>query len=152
MFLHIHSSFGLLLGELDTIQCPTDAPYSYCLPAVCMMHGLYNVYLPCPFSGFKIAQYNCRQQNVTSLPSILHIAWQFIHTIILLKYVCLSQLANCRSQVLLDRLGRCIKLFVSAESTSCREFASQVGLDIFLCAKNTEKLSRKPTLAQVSVE
>ena len=33
-------------------------------------------------------------------------------------YVCLSQLANCRSQLLCDRLGRCLKLFVSIEITS----------------------------------
>ena len=31
-----------------------------------------------------------------------------IYTIILLKSVCLSVFANCRSQFLLDRLGRCI--------------------------------------------
>ena len=31
-----------------------------------------------------------------------------IYTIILLKSVCLSVLANCRSQFLLDRLGKCI--------------------------------------------
>ena len=31
-----------------------------------------------------------------------------IYTIILLKYVCLSVFANCRSQFLLDRLGKCI--------------------------------------------
>ena len=31
-----------------------------------------------------------------------------IYTIIFLKSVCLSEFANCRSQFLLDRLGRCI--------------------------------------------
>ena len=41
-----------------------------------------------------------------------------IYTMILLKYVCLSQLANCRSQFLLHRLGRCLELFVSTESTN----------------------------------
>ena len=58
-------------------------------------------------------------------------------------YVCLSQLANCRSQCLLDRLGRCLKQFVSTERTSCREFASQFGLDFFLTRK-TPKSSGKP--------
>ena len=53
--------------------------------------------------------------------------------------VCLSQLANCRSQFLLDRLGRCLKLFISAESTSCHELASQFGLELFY-AKNTQNL------------
>ena len=61
-----------------------------------------------------------------------------IYTIILLKSVCLSQLANCRSQFLLDRLGRCLKLFVSTESTSCHEFASQFGLANFVYVKNTQ--------------
>ena len=66
-----------------------------------------------------------------------------IYTIILLilKYVCLSVLANCRSQFLLDRLGRCLKLFVSTDSTSCHEFASQFGLEFFLSEKHP-KLSR----------
>ena len=31
----------------------------------------------------------------------------------------MSLFANCRSQCLLDRLGRCIKLFVSTDSRSC---------------------------------
>ena len=60
-------------------------------------------------------------------------------------------LANCRSQLLLDCFGRCIKLFVSTESTSSHEFSSQFGL-AFLYAKNIQKLSRRPALAQVSVE
>ena len=55
-----------------------------------------------------------------------------IYTIILL-------LANCRSQFLLDRLGRCLKLFVSTESTSCHEFASQFGLEFFI-SENTQNL------------
>ena len=54
--------------------------------------------------------------------------------------VCLSMFANCRSQFSLDRLGRCLKLFVSSESISCRKFASQFGLAIFLYAKNTQDL------------
>ena len=61
---------------------------------------------------------------------------QCIYTLILLKSVCRSMLANCRSQFLLDRLGRCLKLFVSTESISCNEFASQFGLAICLYEKN----------------
>ena len=75
-----------------------------------------------------------------------------IYTIILLKSVCLSMLANCRSQFLLDRLGRCLKLFVSTDSTSSHEFVSQFGLAFFYTRKNTQKLSQRPTLAQVSIE
>ena len=40
-------------------------------------------------------------------------------------------LANGRSQFLLDRLGRCLKLFVSTASTSCHDFASQFGQYFF---------------------
>ena len=43
---------------------------------------------------------------------------------------------------MLDRLGKCIKLSVSAESISCQEFASQFGLAICLYAKNILKKSR----------
>ena len=52
--------------------------------------------------------------------------------------VCLSQLANCRSQFLLDHLGRCLKLFVSSERTFCHKFVSQFGPAIFLYAKNIQ--------------
>ena len=58
----------------------------------------------------------------------------WIYTIIL----CLSVLANCRLQCLLGRIGRCLKLFASTDSTSCCEFASQFGLEIVLYAKNTQ--------------
>ena len=50
----------------------------------------------------------------------------------------LSLFANCRSQFLLDRLGGCLKLFVSTESTSPYEFPSQFVLAMFLYAKNTQ--------------
>ena len=49
-------------------------------------------------------------------------------------------------------LGRCLKLFVSTDSTSSHEFASQFGLAIFYTRKNTQKLSRKPSPTQVFVE
>ena len=64
----------------------------------------------------------------------------------------LSLLANCRPQFLLDCLGRCLKLFISTGSTSSHESASQFGLAIFLYAKNTQKLSLRPSLAKVFVE
>ena len=75
-----------------------------------------------------------------------------IYTIICLKYVCLSTFADCKSQFLLDRLGRCLKLIVSSGSASCHEFASQFGLAFFLYAKNIHKLSRMPSLAHMAVE
>ena len=59
---------------------------------------------------------------------------------------------NCRSQFLLDCLGRCLKLSVSTDGTSSHEVASHFGLAIFVYAKNTQKLSRRPSPAQVFVE
>ena len=52
-------------------------------------------------------------------------------------------LANCRSQYLLDGLGRYLKLFVSTDIISCHEFASQFRLDFFIREKHP-KLSRIP--------
>ena len=75
-----------------------------------------------------------------------------IYTIICVKSVCLATFPDCRSQFLLDRLGRCLKLIVSSGSTSCHEFASQFGLAFFLYAKNIHKLSRMPSLAHMAVE
>ena len=49
--------------------------------------------------------------------------------------------ANCRSEFSLDRLGTCLKLFVSTQSSSSHEFASQFGLAIFIYAKNTKTIA-----------
>ena len=54
-----------------------------------------------------------------------------IYTIIRLKSVSQATFADCRSQFLLDRLGRCLKLIVSYRGTSSHEFASQFGLAFF---------------------
>ena len=43
------------------------------------------------------------------------------------------------------RIGRYLKLFVSTVIPSSHEFASQIGLAIFLLGKNVQKLSRKPS-------
>ena len=57
----------------------------------------------------------------------------------------MSLFANCRSQFLLDRLGRCLKLFVSTVIPSSHEFASQFGLVIiiimYLCSKLNGKFN-----------
>ena len=61
-----------------------------------------------------------------------------ICTIILCVSVCLSMLANCRSQFLLDCFGRCLKLFVSTVmivGPSSHEFASQLRLAIIYMQK-----------------
>ena len=68
-------------------------------------------------------------------------------TTILLKYVCLSQLANCRSQFL---LGRSLKLFVSTESTSYHELASQFGQAILYTPK-TLKNYREDRVSHTSL-
>ena len=57
-------------------------------------------------------------------------------------------LANCRSQFLLDRLGRCLKLFVSTEST----FASQFGLDFFIREKHQKTIMNTKSLVQLLFE
>ena len=59
-------------------------------------------------------------------------------------YVCLSVLANCRSQLLLDRLGRCLNLFVSTDSTSCQKFARLSSAYTFCIREKHLKLSRIP--------
>ena len=68
---------------------------------------------------------------------IIHVNYPALthYTIIRLKYVYISLLANCRSQCLLVRLGKCHKLFVSTDSPSCNDFAFQFGLAIFVYAK-----------------
>ena len=53
------------------------------------------------------------------------------------KSVCRSTFADCRSQFLLDRLGRCLKLIVSYRGTSSHELASQFGLAIFYTRKTS---------------
>ena len=69
--------------------------------------------------------------------AVLFLLHMVIYTIIPLKSVCLSAFANCRSQFLLDLLGRCLGLSVSAESISCHEFAFQFGLAIFYTRKTS---------------
>ena len=54
-----------------------------------------------------------------------------------------TMLASCRSQFLLDRLGKCLKLFVSTVGTSCHKFASQYGVEMFLYAKLGPKTTPK---------
>ena len=75
----------------------------------------------------------------------------FIYNINNYPYVCPSMFENSRSQFLLDRLGRCLKLFVSTDITSCHEFASQFGLAIFLYAKNTQNLVETESPVQVFI-
>ena len=53
--------------------------------------------------------------------------------------ICLSQIENCRSQLLFDRLGRWFKLFVSTDGPSSHEFASQTGPAILNTRKTTKK-------------
>ena len=48
----------------------------------------------------------CMYSTTTIQSNLFHLS--YIYTIILHKSVCLSAFANCRSQLLLDRLGRCL--------------------------------------------
>ncbi len=67
----------------------------------------------------------------------------YIYTIICLKSVCLATFADCRSQFLLDRLGRCLKLIVSYRGTSSHEFASLFGLEFFIREKTPKPQSAR---------
>ena len=62
----------------------------------------------------------------------------FFRQLAMVTQLNMSLFANCRSQFLLDRLGRCLKLIVSSESISCHEFASQLGLEYVLYAKKPQ--------------
>ena len=64
--------------------------------------------------------------------------------------VAISKLQVAIICYLLDGLGRCLKLFVSTDSKSSHESASQFGLPIFLYAKKTPKTIAK-TVSRASV-
>ena len=51
---------------------------------------------------------------------------------------------------LLDRLRRCIQLFVSTETTSSHEFTSQFGIAFFI-RENTHKLAKSVSPARVFI-
>ena len=59
-------------------------------------------------------------------------------------------LANCRSQFLLDRLGRCLKLFASTLGPSSHDVASQFGLAQFFLREKHPK-THGNRVARVSV-
>ena len=67
-----------------------------------------------------------------------------IYPIICLKSVCLATFAECSSQFLIVRLGRCLKLIASTRGTFCHEFAPQFGLELFLYGKNRKPRSTGP--------
>ena len=52
---------------------------------------------------------------------------------------------------MLDLLGRCLKLSVSAESISCHEFAFQFGLEKNLYAKNIKNIGEIGWIARVFI-
>ncbi len=55
-----------------------------------------------------------------------------------------------RSQFLFDRLGWCIKLFISTDSTSSHEFASQFGLTMcFIRETHTKAIAKTESRASV---
>ena len=98
--------------------------------------------------GRKLRNFSCLLTGwVTYVCWKSNIFWYYncLNADTIRNLVYLSQLANCRLQFLLNRLGRCIKLFVSTERTSSHEFTSRFGLYIFLNAKNTQKLWRIPS-------
>ena len=52
---------------------------------------------------------------------------------------------------MLDRLGRCLKLFVFSEITSCHEFASQFGLAIFYTRKTPKTIAHTDSPARLFI-
>ena len=63
--------------------------------------------------------------------------------------VCLSLFANCRSQFLLDRLGRYLKLFALTVIPFCHEFASLLRIAIFYRRKAPKNYRENRVAAQV---
>ena len=61
----------------------------------------------------------------------------------------LSVFANCWSQFLLDHLGKCLKLFVSTDSTSCHDFASQSAYNFFIREKHPKPRGNRAITASV---
>ena len=72
------------------------------------------------------------------------------YTVILLLnvYVAVRKL----QQFLLERLGRCLKLFVSTVGPSCHELAFQLVLAIFIGEKKKKKLAKTELPRECSVE
>ena len=60
-------------------------------------------------------------------------------------------LANSWSQFVLDRIGRCLKLFVTTESISCHEFSSQFGLAIFVMQKTPKTIANTESPARMFI-
>ena len=80
----------------------------------------------------------------TSLSYFIHsTARGDIYTIILLNSVAVRKR---QLQFLLDRLGICLKLFVSTENTSSHEFASQLGLSPSTSLSLSLSLSPSPPI------
>ena len=77
----------------------------------------------------------CYFLNLLLLTELCVYKCVFLTDVFTCAHLYLSLLANCRSQLLLDCLGRCLKLFVSTDSTSSHEFASQFGPAIFYTRK-----------------
>ena len=63
----------------------------------------------------------------------------------------MSLFANYRWQFLLDRLGKCLKLFVSTEGTSSHEFAYQFDLAIFYTRKTPNHLAETVSPARTFI-
>ena len=79
-----------------------------------------------------------------------------ICTIILFKHVCLSVDVSKLQVAILARLSREMSQTVRIDCNDCRSFLSRVRISAqasnYLYAKNTQKLSRKPSLMQLTVE
>ena len=105
----------------------------------------------------KKIRWKCVQRGMTDRKVCIYIASLTIRirckcmaditpavTWVIYTIICLWTFAKCRSQVLLDCLGRCLKLIASSRGTSCHEFASHFGLE-FVIREKTANQSRPIT-------
>ena len=129
----------LLVPEACLLSFPRGPHHLY-ISGCCIIYPLSQCHLPISFSVP-----NNLLATLTESGAILPVV---IYTIILLKSVCLSVLANSRSQFLLDRLGRCLKLFASTEILSYHEFAS---LAILLYAKTRKTIAKTESPAPIFI-
>ena len=142
-FTHILQFLGCSFQQVPIVYRPLWSPTDNIKPfriftCSCLIgNQLSNIILCLLFhmqKAFAIILVLVRYQRRFEKPRQLHphcrpILYRYCNSL------CLSKSANCRSQFLLDRLGRCLKLFISTESTSCHEFASQFGLQFFYTQK-----------------
>ena len=112
-----------------------------CQIGICSRLWCQDCWWCCPCSHTGLKEITSLYQNCPWLCTARVLG---IYPIICLKSVCLATFAECSSQFLIDRLGRCLKLIASTRGTFCHEFASQFGLEFFYTRKNRKTTVVRP--------